>query len=154
LTRGGGSIVQTSSGAAISPSDGKRPAYGASESAVNALVRHVAKNWGPRGVRCNGVMPGLVMGETQRRQADTALQEMFDAEPALSRLREGGHRENMLDRSERGRHAAAVVRPGSSMSNKPSPDRCAQALDAHPGRREKMEPCPNSPCTPIGSTSS
>jgi NAD(P)-dependent dehydrogenase (short-subunit alcohol dehydrogenase family) len=28
-------------------------------------------------VRCNGVMPGLVMGETQKEQNDVQLQKMF-----------------------------------------------------------------------------
>ncbi|MER5184855.1 SDR family oxidoreductase [Streptomyces sp. NPDC002896] len=77
LDNGGGSIVNCSSGAAISATDGKRPAYGASKSAVNALTRHIARRFGPQGVRCNGVMAGLVMGETQETQNDAALQKMF-----------------------------------------------------------------------------
>jgi NAD(P)-dependent dehydrogenase (short-subunit alcohol dehydrogenase family) len=76
LGNGGGSIVNCSSGAAHG-GDTQRPAYAASKAGVNALTRHVASNWGPAGVRCNGVMPGLVMGETQRRQNDVALQEKF-----------------------------------------------------------------------------
>lgn len=77
LDNGGGSIVNCSSGAAISATDGKRPAYAASKSAVNALTRHIAGRFGSQGVRCNGVMPGLVMGETQEAQNDVALQKMF-----------------------------------------------------------------------------
>ncbi|KPM54346.1 oxidoreductase [Frankia sp. CcI49] len=77
LANGGGSIVNTSSGASVSATDGKRPAYGASKSAVNALTRHIATNWGRAGVRCNCVMPGLVMGELQEQQNDIALQKMF-----------------------------------------------------------------------------
>ncbi|MDH6622550.1 NAD(P)-dependent dehydrogenase (short-subunit alcohol dehydrogenase family) [Streptomyces sp. LBL] len=86
LANGGGSIVNTSSGAAVSATDGKRPAYGASKSAVNALTRHIAKNWGPEGVRCNGVMPGLVMGETQQEQNDVQLQKMFLSHVPTTRL--------------------------------------------------------------------
>ncbi|WP_018637520.1 SDR family NAD(P)-dependent oxidoreductase [Parafrankia elaeagni] len=86
LANGGGSIVNTSSGAAVSGGDRLRPAYAASKSAVNALTRHIAGNWGPRGVRCNGVMPGLVMGETQEQQNDVALQERFLREVPTTRL--------------------------------------------------------------------
>ncbi|CUU60972.1 NAD(P)-dependent dehydrogenase, short-chain alcohol dehydrogenase family [Parafrankia irregularis] len=86
LENGGGSIVNTSSGAAVSAGDRLRPAYAASKSAVNALTRHIAGNWGPKGVRCNGVMPGLVMGELQERQQDFALQERFLREVPTTRL--------------------------------------------------------------------
>lgn len=87
LANGGGSIVNTSSGASVSAgSDGKRPAYAASKSAVNAFTRHLARNYGPRGVRCNGVMPGLVMGETQFAQNDAALQAAFLAQVPTTRL--------------------------------------------------------------------
>jgi NAD(P)-dependent dehydrogenase (short-subunit alcohol dehydrogenase family) len=86
LANGGGSIVNTSSGAAVSRGDSPRPAYGASKSAVNALTRHIAGNWGRQGVRCNAVMPGLVMGETQREQNDLTLQTRFLSEVPTTRL--------------------------------------------------------------------
>jgi NAD(P)-dependent dehydrogenase (short-subunit alcohol dehydrogenase family) len=76
LERGGGSIVNTSSGGSLG-SDPMHVAYCASKAAVNHLTRHVANNWGGQGVRCNGVMPGLVMGETQERQDNELLQQMF-----------------------------------------------------------------------------
>ena len=76
LAQGGGSIVNTSSGAALG-SDPAHVAYGASKAAVNHLTRHVAVNWGKDNIRSNGVMPGLVMGETQERQNDLALQQAF-----------------------------------------------------------------------------
>jgi NAD(P)-dependent dehydrogenase (short-subunit alcohol dehydrogenase family) len=76
LEQGGGSIVNTSSGAALG-SDPQHVAYGASKAAVNHLTRHVAVNWGKHNIRSNGVMPGLVMGETQERQGDLALQQAF-----------------------------------------------------------------------------
>jgi NAD(P)-dependent dehydrogenase (short-subunit alcohol dehydrogenase family) len=76
LSRGGGSIVNTSSGAALG-SDPQHVAYGASKAAVNHLTRHVAVNWGKHNIRSNGVMPGLVMGETQERQNDLQLQQAF-----------------------------------------------------------------------------
>lgn len=76
LAQGGGAIVNTSSGAALG-SDPMHVAYGASKAAVNHLTRHVAVNWGKHNIRSNGVMPGLVMGETQQRQDDAALQQAF-----------------------------------------------------------------------------
>jgi NAD(P)-dependent dehydrogenase (short-subunit alcohol dehydrogenase family) len=76
LAQGGGSIVNTSSGAALG-SDPQHVAYGASKAAVNHLTRHVAVNWGKHNIRSNGVMPGLVMGETQERQNDLPLQQAF-----------------------------------------------------------------------------
>jgi NAD(P)-dependent dehydrogenase (short-subunit alcohol dehydrogenase family) len=76
LNNGGGSIVNTSSGAALG-SDPLHVAYGASKAAVNHLTRHVAVNWGKRNIRSNGVMPGLVMGETQEQQNDLQLQQAF-----------------------------------------------------------------------------
>ncbi len=76
LANGGGAIVNTSSGAALG-SDPSHVAYGASKAGVNHLTRHVAVNWGKDNIRSNGVMPGLVMGETQQRQNDIQLQQAF-----------------------------------------------------------------------------
>ncbi|MBV8788678.1 MAG: SDR family oxidoreductase [Mycobacterium sp.] len=85
LEQGGGSIVNTSSGAALG-SDPSHVAYGASKAAVNHLTRHVAVNWGKHNIRSNGVMPGLVMGETQERQNDLQLQQAFLMFGKTSRL--------------------------------------------------------------------
>ncbi len=85
LDQGGGSIVNTSSGAALG-SDPSHVAYGASKAAVNHLTRHVAVNWGKHNIRSNGVMPGLVMGETQERQNDLQLQQAFLMFGKTSRL--------------------------------------------------------------------
>jgi len=76
LEQGGGSIVNTSSGGSLG-TDPVHVAYNASKAAVNQLTRHVAVNWGSNGIRCNGVMPGLVMGETQEQQNNVELQQMF-----------------------------------------------------------------------------
>jgi NAD(P)-dependent dehydrogenase (short-subunit alcohol dehydrogenase family) len=85
LARGGGSIVNTSSGGSLG-TDPMHVAYNAAKAAVNQLTRHVAVNWGSKGIRCNGVMPGLVMGETQERQDNQALQEMFVQAARTTRL--------------------------------------------------------------------
>lgn len=59
LAAGAGAIVNMVSiaAAAANPSVG---AYSASKSAVLALTRQTALEWGPRGVRANAVGPGLV----------------------------------------------------------------------------------------------
>jgi NAD(P)-dependent dehydrogenase (short-subunit alcohol dehydrogenase family) len=87
LEHGGGSIVNTSSGGALG-TDPMHVAYCASKAAVNHLTRHVANNWGKDGIRCNGVMPGLVMGETQAKQNDQQLQQAFIMAAKTTRLGE------------------------------------------------------------------
>jgi NAD(P)-dependent dehydrogenase (short-subunit alcohol dehydrogenase family) len=82
LERGAGSIVNTSSGGSLG-SDPLHVAYGASKAAVNQLTRHIATNWGRQGIRCNCVMPGLVIGETQKRQGD--IQQMQEAFVRIAR---------------------------------------------------------------------
>ncbi len=60
LERGGGSIVYTASVAAF-VGEPARPSYAIAKSGLTALTRHVASNWGKRGLRANAVAPGLVM---------------------------------------------------------------------------------------------
>jgi NAD(P)-dependent dehydrogenase (short-subunit alcohol dehydrogenase family) len=85
LKQGAGSIVNTSSGGSLG-TDPMHIAYNATKAAVNQLTRHVANNWGAKGIRCNAVMPGLVMGETQERQNDQQLQQMFLMAAKTTRL--------------------------------------------------------------------
>ena len=59
LARGGGSIVYTTSGAAYI-GEPTRLAYAMSKSAVHALVRHVARRFGPDGIRANAIAPGVI----------------------------------------------------------------------------------------------
>ncbi len=85
LEHGGGSIVNTSSGGSLG-TDPMHVAYNASKAAVNQLTRHVANNYGAKGIRSNAVMPGLVMGETQERQNDQQIQQMFLMAAKVTRL--------------------------------------------------------------------
>ncbi|MEV6486563.1 SDR family oxidoreductase [Streptomyces sp. NPDC051576] len=85
LEAGGGAVVNTSSGAGWSGAR-VRPAYSASKAGVNALTRHIATRWGKEGIRCNGLAPGLVMGETQIRQADKEMQAQAIAAALSPRL--------------------------------------------------------------------
>ncbi len=60
LESGGGSIVNTSSGAAIRGAL-SGTAYATSKAAVNCLTLYVATQYGKRGIRCNAILPGLIM---------------------------------------------------------------------------------------------
>lgn len=62
LERGGGAMIYTSSGAAISGS-AFQVAYPMTKNALHALVRHVARKFGKQGIRANGICPGLVLTE-------------------------------------------------------------------------------------------
>jgi NAD(P)-dependent dehydrogenase (short-subunit alcohol dehydrogenase family) len=66
LKSGNGSIINTSSGAALL-GDLFRIAYASSKAAVNTLTLYVAAQYGKRGVRCNVVSPGMVPTENSRR---------------------------------------------------------------------------------------
>jgi NAD(P)-dependent dehydrogenase (short-subunit alcohol dehydrogenase family) len=60
LEIGGGSIINTSSGAALLGGL-TGTAYAASKAAVNCLTQYVATQYGKRGIRCNAILPGLIM---------------------------------------------------------------------------------------------
>lgn len=60
LESGGGSIINTSSGAAILGGL-TGTAYATSKAAVNTLTQYVATQYGKRGIRCNAILPGLIM---------------------------------------------------------------------------------------------
>ncbi len=59
LARGGGSMVYTTTGGAYQ-GEAVRCAYAMSKSAVHALVRHVARRFGPEGIRANAIAPGVI----------------------------------------------------------------------------------------------
>jgi NAD(P)-dependent dehydrogenase (short-subunit alcohol dehydrogenase family) len=85
LEQGGGAIVNTSSGGSLG-TDPMHVAYNVAKAGVNQLTRHVANNYGAKGIRSNAVMPGLVMGETQERQNDQQMQQMFLMAAKVTRL--------------------------------------------------------------------
>jgi NAD(P)-dependent dehydrogenase (short-subunit alcohol dehydrogenase family) len=85
LEQGAGAIVNTSSGGSLG-TDPMHVAYNAAKAAVNQITRHVANNYGAKGIRSNAVMPGLVMGETQERQNDQQMQQMFLMAAKVTRL--------------------------------------------------------------------
>jgi NAD(P)-dependent dehydrogenase (short-subunit alcohol dehydrogenase family) len=60
VKRGGGSIINTSSGTSLKPQLSQH-AYSISKSGVNMLTLAVATAYGKQGIRCNAVLPGLVL---------------------------------------------------------------------------------------------
>jgi len=58
--RGGGSIINTSSGSAQAGALGYS-AYAVSKAGIEALTRYVATQHGKEGIRCNAISPGLIV---------------------------------------------------------------------------------------------
>jgi NAD(P)-dependent dehydrogenase (short-subunit alcohol dehydrogenase family) len=77
VARGGGSIINASSGAGLSGDLG-HPAYGASKAAVARLTTYVATEFGKQGIRCNAIAPGLVVTErTEQTYAAGPMRELM-----------------------------------------------------------------------------
>uniref|UniRef100_UPI00047637BD SDR family NAD(P)-dependent oxidoreductase n=1 Tax=Ideonella sp. B508-1 TaxID=137716 RepID=UPI00047637BD len=62
---GGGSIVNTSSDAALAGAL-SHTAYSASKAAINSLTQNVATQHGQDNIRCNAVSPGLIVTPATR----------------------------------------------------------------------------------------
>ena len=60
LSRGGGAIVNTTSGSA-QRGDLSIPAYAVSKGGVDTLTKYVAAQYGKKGIRCNAIAPGLIL---------------------------------------------------------------------------------------------
>ncbi len=67
--------------------DGPAAAYGASKAALLGLVRHWASEWGPRGIRVNGVAPGAL---TSGNGPSAQFAENITGRIALQRLGQPG----------------------------------------------------------------
>src|SRR3546814_1340176 len=65
---GGGSIINTSSGASLT-GDLFAPAYASSTSAITTPTNYVATQYGKTTIRCNVVSPGLILTQTARDNA-------------------------------------------------------------------------------------
>ncbi|MCE7798479.1 SDR family oxidoreductase [Sphingobium sufflavum] len=88
LKRGSGSIVYTSSGAAHMP-DVVRVAYAMSKAAGHALMRHVAKRFGPEGIRANVIAPGVIRHAKFDAVMDPAVVTAMAERIPVGRLGEG-----------------------------------------------------------------
>jgi NAD(P)-dependent dehydrogenase (short-subunit alcohol dehydrogenase family) len=75
IANGGGSIVNTSSQAATH-GDLRMSAYAMTKGGINTLTRYVATQYGKAGVRCNAIMPGIVLTEAMLadREASSGIQ--------------------------------------------------------------------------------
>lgn len=62
IENGGGAIVNISSVASICGEDGAA-AYAACKAGLNSLTRSVAAQYGDKGIRCNAVLPGIILNE-------------------------------------------------------------------------------------------
>jgi NAD(P)-dependent dehydrogenase (short-subunit alcohol dehydrogenase family) len=81
---GGGTIINTSSGVSIL-GDVLNPAYSASKAAVNALTRNTATQFGRANIRCNAILPGLVLSPVARAQMTDAQLAMIQRHVLLPR---------------------------------------------------------------------
>jgi NAD(P)-dependent dehydrogenase (short-subunit alcohol dehydrogenase family) len=74
LTRGGGSIVFTSSPAA---SNGRptQVAYAAAKAGLEAVMRHIAARYAEHGIRANCISPGSTLHERLERELDQATKD-------------------------------------------------------------------------------
>lgn len=84
IAAGGGSIVNTGTGVAIL-GDLSNPAYSSSKGAVNALTRNVATQFGRQNIRCNAVLPGLVLSPLAREMMSAAQIDMVQRHVLLPR---------------------------------------------------------------------
>ena len=75
-SRGGGSIVSTSSGAARTAT-GSKIAYGTAKAALETMSLYTASMFGTRNIRSNVVSPGFVLTEGTRDLFDAAQLQAF-----------------------------------------------------------------------------
>src|SRR5271155_2572659 len=85
--RGGGSIINMSSGTAVS-GDMLPTAYACTKGAINALTLYVATQYGDRGVRCNAISPGLIRTPALERAMPAPVQSLFTEHKLAGRLGE------------------------------------------------------------------
>jgi NAD(P)-dependent dehydrogenase (short-subunit alcohol dehydrogenase family) len=87
LAGGGGSIINISSGTSTA-GDFFATAYAASKGAINTLTRYVATQYGPRGIRCNALVLGLIATPVLKATMPEPLREIFRDNKLCARLGE------------------------------------------------------------------
>ncbi|RIJ26840.1 SDR family NAD(P)-dependent oxidoreductase [Henriciella mobilis] len=87
ITNGGGVIVNTSSSAAADATV-DLPAYSSAKAGLHQLTREVAATYGRDNVRCNAVVPGLVLTERGRATLPAEQIKLFAAQTPLPYLAE------------------------------------------------------------------
>lgn len=76
LAQGSGSILFTSSTSSIA-GEISQFSYGASKAALNWYVQTIAATFGKRGVRCNGILPGVIRTPAMESWVTEAMQAAF-----------------------------------------------------------------------------
>ena len=92
LSKNGGSIVATSSMTGVLPMSGAG-AYSASKVALSMLIRQMAQEWGPDGIRANAIAPGMI--RTSLTEATYANEKVAAGRTALVPVRRIGRAEDM-----------------------------------------------------------
>jgi NAD(P)-dependent dehydrogenase (short-subunit alcohol dehydrogenase family) len=85
MKSGGGSIINTSSGVSIL-GDIFNPAYSTSKGAINTLTRNAAAQLGRFNIRCNAILPGLILTPLSRAMMGEAQLQMLQRHTLLPRL--------------------------------------------------------------------
>ncbi len=85
IKRGGGSIINISSGSA-DIGGSTRVAYGVSKAAINQLTRHLASRYGRDGIRTNAIAPGFITTETATTQVPPDIKDRLASSNPLGRL--------------------------------------------------------------------
>jgi NAD(P)-dependent dehydrogenase (short-subunit alcohol dehydrogenase family) len=89
LKQRSGNIVTIASIAATLPN--AQGAYGPTKAATLALMRQMAVEWGPQGIRSNAISPGMIM---------TPMSQSFYADPDVQQLRSGAVASRRIGRPE------------------------------------------------------
>jgi NAD(P)-dependent dehydrogenase (short-subunit alcohol dehydrogenase family) len=84
LRSGGGAIVNVSSAGSLNVEERVAAMYMATKSAMNALTKAVAVEYGPKGIRANVIAPGFTLTDATR-QAPPDVLERLGAKSALGR---------------------------------------------------------------------
>lgn len=87
IKSGGGSIINTSSGTSLL-GDVFNPAYSSSKAAVNAFTRNTAVQFGRQGIRCNAILPGLILTDLSRSMLPEESLQMLQRHTLMPRLGE------------------------------------------------------------------
>lgn len=82
---GGGSIVNISSAQSLR-GDIRSTAYAAGKAGLNGLTRHIAVQYGPLGIRCNAIAPGLIISDERLPMFPAEVREMFESNCSIQRL--------------------------------------------------------------------
>jgi len=77
IERGGGSIVNISSGASLA-GQLALPAYAAAKAATNMLTKSIATMYGRDGIRCNAVVPGMIWHERQAQFVSAEMRATYE----------------------------------------------------------------------------